>query len=78
MWIYVFWKRKKYKDGRLETHYKKSIKVGIPIKAYWYSCAVTVNETKEEAKNVLQLVKNKRIELPIIWNTEDQYEQGNI
>ena len=64
----------KNKDKLFEEHYNGFKNVGIPIGVYWYSCAYTEEEAEEEALKVLEIVKNKEIELPIFIDVEDNHD----
>ncbi len=68
----------KQKDKMFEKHYKGFKNVGIPIGVYWYSCAYTEKEAKEEAKKVLEYIKEKEIELPIFIDVEDNHDTTKI
>lgn len=69
---------KQIKDSMFETHYRGFTKEKIPVGVYWYSLAITPTEARKEAQMVLRIIKNKKIELPIAWDTEDQYRQARI
>ena len=66
--------KSKNKDKLFEEHYQGFKSVGIPIGVYWYSCAYTEEEAEEEALKVLEIVKNKEIELPIFIDVEDNHD----
>ena len=65
--------KSKNKDTMFETHYKGFTEVGIPIGVYWYSCAYSENEAIIEAKNVLKIIQNKKISLPVFIDVEDDH-----
>lgn len=65
-----------YKDDEFENHYRELKKRGVPIGAYWYSCADTVAEGTAEANACYEVgLKGKTFELPIYWDTEDNHHQ---
>lgn len=66
------------KDALFEEHYKGFKKVGLPIGVYWFSRATTILEAINEAKKTLEFLKDKTIELPIFWDTEDTVYQNKI
>ena len=66
------------KDALFDTHYNGFTKEGIPVGVYWYSCAVTSKDAEKEATMVLNLIKEKKISLPVVWDTEDPYWQGKV
>lgn len=70
--------KKKVKDTMFETHYKGFRNVGIPVGVYWYSCASSEAEAREEAKQTLKHIEGKTIELPVYWDTEDNHHQRNL
>ena len=63
------------KDSAFERHYAEFLKRGVPMGAYWYSCANTEAEGIREAENLLALVKGKRFEWPLWFDTEDNHHQ---
>jgi lysozyme len=62
-------------DKAFERHYAEFSKRGIPIGVYWFSCANEVVEGVDEANKVLSLIKGKKIEYPVYWDTEDNRHQ---
>jgi len=63
-----------YKDPRFEENYKKAKEVGIPVGAYWFSKAMTVDEAKRDALFCLELLKHKQFELPIYIDVENKQQ----
>lgn len=63
-------------DAEFERHYSEFSKRNTPIGVYWYSRAVNYDEGVAEALKVLELIKNKKIEYPVFWDTEDNVYQG--
>lgn len=62
-------------DAEFEKHYSEFSKRGVPIGVYWYSRAINYDEGVTEASKVLELIKNKKIEYPVFWDTEDNVYQ---
>lgn len=62
-------------DQSFEKHYTELSKRGVPIGVYWYSCANTPEEGVAEAKKLLDLIKGKKIEYPVYWDSEDNHHQ---
>ena len=60
------------KDGKFEENYKNAKTAGIPVGAYWYSYATTVEEAKQEAQVCLELLNGKQFEFPIYFDLEEQ------
>lgn len=60
------------KDARFEENYKNAKAAGIPVGAYWYSYATTVEETKIEAKVCIEILKDKQFEFPIFFDQEEK------
>lgn len=59
------------KDPQFERNYAGAKAVGIPVGAYWYSYAMSVEEAREEAQACLQVLKGKRFEYPIYFDVEE-------
>lgn len=58
-------------DDNFEKHYKGFKAVGMPVGAYYYSCANTVAKANEEAQFVLKVLKDKQLEYPVYFDTEN-------
>ena len=65
------------KDSKFETNYANAKKVGMPIGAYIYSYAKTVAQAEKEAEKVLEWIKGKSFEYPIVFDIEDKC-QANL
>lgn len=63
------------KDTAVERHYYELNKRGIPLGFYHYSRAITEEEAIAEAKFVLDIVRNKKVSLPIYIDIEDHDRQ---
>ena len=63
------------KDAEFERFYREFNARGIPIGAYWYSCANEVKEGVAEAKAFQKAIAGKKFSLPVYWDTEDEYHQ---
>ena len=59
------------KESCVDKHYQGFHDVGIPVGVYHYSCATTPEMAREEARLVLDIVKNKQLEYPIYYDTEN-------
>ena len=66
----------KTKDNRFEKHYEKAREQGWNIGAYWYSYATTPSEAKEEANYFLSIIKDKKINMPLYLDIEDESISG--
>lgn len=64
-------------DYYFENNYRVCKEIGMPIGVYYYSCATTVDEAIEEANFVLDIIKNKQFEYPIVIDTEDNHDITN-
>lgn len=60
------------KDKKFEDNYAGTKAVNIPIGAYWYSYATTVDEAKVEAQVCIEILKNKQFEFPIYFDQEEK------
>ncbi len=65
------------KDTKFETFYSGAKNAGIPIGAYWYSYATSVEEVKSEANACLTCILDKTFEYPIYFDIEDS-SQANL
>lgn len=59
-----------------EKNYKEAKAVGMPIGAYCYSYAKTVDKAKKEANAVVEILKGKQFEYPIAYDIEDASQTG--
>lgn len=59
------------KDAMFETNYKNAKAAGMPVGAYHYSYATTVEQAKAEAQLCLNTIKGKTFEYPIYFDIED-------
>lgn len=59
------------KDKFFETNYAGAKKVGIPVGAYHYSYATTVEDAKKEADLCYSIIKGKKFEYPIAYDMEE-------
>ncbi len=58
------------KDSYFDSNIKGATAAGVKVGAYFFSQAISVNEAKEEAKYIVNLVKPYKVSLPIIIDTE--------
>ena len=64
------------KDEQFEAFYKACKQPGIPVGAYWYSCADTTAEAMAEADKCFEWgLRGKQFELPVYFDTEDEHHQ---
>ena len=59
-----------YKDKLFEQNYKEAKNSGLKIGIYFFSQAITSKEAKEEALFVKENLKDKSLELPIVYDFE--------
>lgn len=59
-----------YKDSQFENNYKKCKTLGLPIGAYFFGAATSVERAKEEADYFLSLLKGKKFEMPVYYDVE--------
>lgn len=59
-----------YADEYFEKNVSGAIKAGLDVGVYFFSQAVTVEEAVEEARFVLELVKEYKITYPIVYDWE--------
>lgn len=64
------------KDEQFEAFYKACKQHGVPVGAYWYSCADTTAEAMAEADKCFEWgLRGKQFELPVYFDTEDEHHQ---
>ena len=64
------------KDNCFENFYKQAKQVGIPVGAYWYSCANNYEKGVAEAKFMYEnCLKGKQFEFPIYIDVEEDRHQ---
>ncbi len=66
------------KDPYFEKNYQAAIKAGLKVGVYLYSYNVTVAEAKRDAKDVLEWLNGRRLELPVFYDIEDEKYQGGL
>lgn len=71
-----FGKNAKQKDQTFERNFSECKRVGIPVGIYLYSYALTEAAAVEEAKNCLNWLAGRKLELPIYFDIEDKTQQG--
>lgn len=58
-------------DVKFEEYYRGAKKAGLDVGVYFFSQAVNEAEAREEAKFVLNLLKGKKLELPVVFDPEN-------
>jgi GH25 family lysozyme M1 (1,4-beta-N-acetylmuramidase) len=64
-------------DSQFERNYSECQRVGIPVGAYWYSYATTVEEAEQEAAVFLQAIKGKQFAYPVAYDIEESKSLAN-
>ncbi len=64
-------------DNQFENNYMMCKAVDLPVGVYYYSCATTIEEAKEEALFVLSLIQDKELEYPVYYDIEDNHDVKN-
>lgn len=64
------------KDECFDDNYAGAKAVGLPVGAYWYSYAKTVEDAKKEAEVFLKVISGKQFEYPLALDVEET-EQSN-
>ena len=59
------------KDKKFDYNYDGCIKNGIPVGAYWFSYAKTVDNAREEAKACLQVLNGRKLDYPVYFDFEE-------
>ena len=65
-------------DPLFLTHYNGFRAVGMPIGAYYYSAADTVEVAKKEAEFVKTLLAGKQFEFPVYYDVENAQRMGKL
>lgn len=65
-------------DAKFFQNYRNAKAAGVPVGAYWYSYAKTVEEAKLEAAACINTLKGTQLEYPIYYDVEEnsQYKLG--
>ena len=58
-------------DSVYEAYYQKCKEIGMPVGAYWYAKATTVEGARAEANYFLQKLQGKQLEYPIYYDIEE-------
>ena len=59
------------KDSKFEEYYAKCNANQIPVGTYWYSYALSPEETRQEAEVFLQVIKSKKFAYPVYFDLEE-------
>ena len=65
-------------DSRFEEYYSNAKAHGIPVGAYWYSYAMSIEDAIQEAEVFISTIKGKQFEYPVFYDVEEsnQFELG--
>lgn len=58
-------------DEKFDDNVKGATKAGLKVGVYFFSQAISKEEAEEEAEFVLEHIKDYKVELPIVFDTED-------
>jgi GH25 family lysozyme M1 (1,4-beta-N-acetylmuramidase) len=61
-----------FTDPMFESHYKGAKSRGIPVGAYWYLDALTVEDAQKEADAFIQRLSGKQFEYPVFLDLENE------
>lgn len=64
--------QRNFTDPLFESHYKGAKGAGIPVGAYWYLDALTVDDAKKEADAFIQRLSGKQFEYPVFLDLENE------
>lgn len=67
---------KPYVDPAFERNYAACTARGIPVGGYYYTCAVTAQQTAAELATLRAALEGKRFQLPIAVDVEDPKLRG--
>jgi len=60
------------KDKKFEANYKGCVENNIPVGIYWYSYAKTVEAARIEANVCLQVLNDRKLDLPVYFDFEEK------
>ena len=63
-------------DKQFERNYRECKRVGIPVGVYHYSYAKNAEDARLEADFMLELIKGKQFEFPVIFDIEDKGQEA--
>lgn len=66
------------KDKQFEYNLINAKKAGIDVGVYFYSQALNEKEALEEAEYVLNNLKGRKLDLPVIYDPEHVYDKDNV
>ena len=66
------------KDTKFEAHYAGFTGAGVPVGAFYYSTADSVDFAKKEAEFVQSLLKGKKLALPVYYDIENNERQAAL
>ncbi|MBR5501781.1 MAG: glycoside hydrolase family 25 protein [Oscillospiraceae bacterium] len=59
-----------YRDERFEENYLGATKAGIPVGAYFFSQATSVEEAEAEAELLLDILDGRELQYPVVFDWE--------
>lgn len=62
-------------DEQFERNYRECKRVGIPVGVYHYSYAKNTEDAQLEADFMLELIKGKQFEYPVVFDIEDKSQE---
>lgn len=66
-------------DLEFENNFKGAKENGIKVGVYWYSQPISVEEAKEEAQYVIDVLSDRELDLPIAYDFEEtEFSDGTI
>lgn len=59
------------KDRWFDSNYDRAVSAGMHVGAYWYSYAESVEDARSEAKACIEVLGNRKFDLPIYFDIEE-------
>lgn len=59
-----------YQDRKFETYYAQAKSIGMPVGAYFFGCAASVEKAVEEADMFISILAGKQFEYPVYYDVE--------
>ena len=68
-----------YIDDSFEEYYEGATKAGLDVGVYFFSQAINTSEAREEARFVINLLKTRPVDLPVVYDLEQVFlEEGTV
>lgn len=59
-----------YQDKMFDAYYNKAKDAGLPVGAYFFGCAFSVDDAIKEANKFISIIRGKKFEYPLYYDVE--------